>query len=47
MPTNEAKELKEIRKQMLALRNSIEDYLDGLDIEAAEKPSKKEKKDNG
>jgi len=45
MPTSENKELKELRKQMLALRNSIENYLDGLDIEAAEKPSKKENKD--
>lgn len=43
MPINDNKELKELKKQMLALRNSIEDYLDGLDIEAAEKPSKKEK----
>ena len=46
MPINDNKELKELKKQMLALRNSIEDYLDGLDIdEADKKPSKKENKD--
>jgi hypothetical protein len=46
MPTNN-KELLELKKQMLALRNSIEDYLDGLDIDEADKPSKKKEKDNG
>lgn len=46
MPTKDNKELMELKKQMLALRNSIEDYLDGLDIdEADKKPSKKENKD--
>lgn len=45
MPTKDNKELMELKKQMLALRNSIEDYLDGLDIDEADKPSKKEKKD--
>lgn len=41
MLTKDNKELMELKKQMLALRNSIEDYLDGLDIDEAEKTSNK------
>lgn len=29
---------KEIRKKLIELRNSIEDYLDSMDMDSAEKP---------
>ena len=29
---------KEIRKKLIELRNSIEDYLDFMDMDSAEKP---------
>lgn len=29
---------KEIRKKLIELRNSIEDYLDFMDLDSAEKP---------
>lgn len=29
---------KEIRKKLIELRNTIEDYLDSMDIDSAEKP---------
>lgn len=51
MPTDE-KELKDLRKAMKALRDKIENYLDGMNMEEAEdqekdkkKEKKKEKKD--
>lgn len=47
MPTDE-KELKDLRKAMNALRDKIENYLDGMNMEEAEdqeNDKKKEKKD--
>ena len=46
MPTDE-KELKDLRKAMKVLRDKIENYLDGMNMEDAEKEDdkKKEKKD--
>lgn len=35
---------KEMRRLMTALRDSIQNYLDNIDIEAADKKAKKEKK---
>lgn len=29
---------KEIRKKLIELRNTIEDYLDSMDMDSAEKP---------
>lgn len=37
------KELLELKKQMQALRNSIEDYLDTIEMEDGEKECRKHK----
>lgn len=38
-------ENKELRKKLVSLRNSIQDYLDGLDMDEADNPKKSEKDD--
>lgn len=35
---------KEMRKMMIALRDSIQDYLDNVEIDEADRKAKKEKK---
>jgi len=49
MPTKEKQAIdlndpKEMRRMMIALRDSIQDYLDNVEMDEAEKKSKKEKK---
>lgn len=38
-------ELAKLKKQMIALRNAIEDYVDGIDMEDADKKPAKKKAD--
>ena len=44
MATKENESLKEIKKKMLALKNAIEDYVDGIDMDEADGKKIKEVK---